>query len=169
MANFYNNLITEGKWGEIFSTVRKNLPTDKKAWGDLASSVKSKIPSNEETANFIRNHHNRIIGGTAGLGGLFAYDHYNMEKRKNDLASTNVNPTSTPTSSSVPTSNSVPVSSEESKGVFQRGIDKIKDYGASGLEYMKNNPGTTAAIGAATAAGLGALALRKKLASRKNN
>ena len=49
-------------------------------------------------------------------------------------------------------------------------MDKVKEHAGAVKQWAQDNPGKAAAIGAATAAGLGALAFRKKIAEkfRKN-
>ena len=50
------------------------------------------------------------------------------------------------------------------------GWNKAKEHAGAAKEWVEANPGKASAIGAATAAGLGALAFRKKIAEklRKN-
>ena len=59
---------------------------------------------------------------------------------------------------------------DKAKEHLAAGWNKAKEHAGAAKEWVEANPGKASAIGAATAAGLGALAFRKKIAEklRKN-
>ena len=142
MSNFYNDLITEERFvaKQVFrhlsdlssvkipakeikqgikSSTSTKIPADKvgEESKQLVSSVSTKkFPSSEEISHYIATHPTRAIGGIFGAGvgsgaGMYGYEKYKQAKKAAEEQE------------------AARKAAEESKGVFQRGIDKAKEYG----------------------------------------